>query len=101
MTNWTNEVLYTGVTSNLEQRVWQHKNKLIDGFTKRYNLDKLVYFEQFQDSKNAIKREKQIKNRSRKKKDYLVNLKNPEWRDLSQDWYSEDPSASLGMTSNG
>ncbi|MBP7721456.1 MAG: GIY-YIG nuclease family protein [Alphaproteobacteria bacterium] len=98
MTNWTNKILYVGVTSNLEQRVWQHKSKIIEGFTKKYNTDKLVYFEQYEDSENAIKREKQIKNWSRKKKDILVNQMNPDWKDLSQKWYSEDPSTSLGMT---
>jgi putative endonuclease len=98
MTNWTNEVLYIGVTSNLEQRVWQHKNKQIKGFTTKYNVDKLIYFEQFKDSENAIKREKQIKNWNRKKKNFLVNQINPDWKDLSQEWYDKDPSASLGMT---
>ncbi len=74
--------LYTGVTNNLERRVYEHKNKLIDGFTKRYNVTKLLYFEAFSDIRDAIAREKQIKAGSRKKKLDLVKQMNPEWKDL-------------------
>ncbi|MGB0720255.1 MAG: GIY-YIG nuclease family protein [Bdellovibrionales bacterium] len=97
ITNWTGEVLYTGVTNNLERRLYEHQHKLIKGFSSKYNLNKLVYFECFDNSESAIKREKQIKNWSRQKKDFLVETMNPDWSDLSSRWY-EDPSASLGMT---
>ena len=82
MTNKNNTVVYTGVTSDLVKRVWQHREKLMDGFTKRYNCCKLVYFEMCQDMESAIIREKQIKGGSRKKKDQLIEGFNPEWRDL-------------------
>jgi putative endonuclease len=61
VTNWNNKVLYTGVTNNLERRIYQHKNKLIEGFTEKYNVNKLVYFEQSTDINSAITREKEIK----------------------------------------
>ena len=82
LTNKHNTVLYTGVTSDLKKRVYLHKHKLVEGFTKRYNVDKLVYFEVFNDPYNAISREKKIKAGSRQKKLDMVNGKNPEWRDL-------------------
>lgn len=82
-TNWNNRVLYIGITSNLERRVSQHKLKLLDGFTKKYNLNKLVYYELYRDVNDAIRREKQLKGYSRLKKDYLVNKMNPTWMDLS------------------
>lgn len=76
-------VLYTGITNNLKRRVFEHKNKLIDGFTKKYNCDRLVYFESCTDIKSILEREKQIKNWSRSKKEKLINRNNPEWKDLS------------------
>ncbi len=82
MTNKNNTVIYTGVTNNLKRRVYEHKTKLIEGFTKKYNIDKLVYYEIFEDSYNAIAREKQIKGGSRQKKIDLINNMNKEWRDL-------------------
>ena len=82
MTNKTNTVLYTGVTADLLKRVYQHKQKLVPGFTKKYNIDKLVYFEIFEDITEAIAREKQIKAGSRKKKMDLINKLNPGWKDL-------------------
>jgi len=82
MINKTNTVLYTGVTDNPIKRVWQHKNKLVDGFTKKYNINKLVYYEIFDDPENAILREKAIKNLVRRKKDDLVFKLNPNWEDL-------------------
>ncbi|HQT92064.1 MAG TPA: GIY-YIG nuclease family protein [Candidatus Kryptobacter bacterium] len=85
MTNKYKTVLYTGVSSILPQRVRQHKDKIIDGFTKRYNVDKLVYFEICSDAYTAITREKQIKSWPRKKKEDLINDLNPEWRDLSEE----------------
>ena len=82
MTNKNNTVLYTGVTSNLVKRVFEHKNKLVDGFSKKYNLTRLVYYEIFDDMLNAITREKQIKAGSRQKKIDLVNSINEQWNDL-------------------
>ena len=83
MTNKTNNVLYIGVTSNLEKRVYQHKSKAYKGFTEKYNCNKLVYFEIFSDINQAISREKQLKKGNRKRKNDLVNSMNPEWKDLS------------------
>ena len=83
LATYNNSVLYIGVTNNLERRIHEHKNKVIEGFTKKYNVNKLVYFECFDDAMNAITREKQLKNWSRKKKNFLVNKSNPQWRDLS------------------
>ena len=82
MTNKINTVLYTGITSNLKKRIWEHKEKTIKGFTKKYNIDKLVYWEIFNDPENAILREKQIKAGSRSKKIELIKGINPEWEDL-------------------
>lgn len=85
MTNKNNTVLYTGVTNNLVKRVYEHKEKLIEGFTSRYNVNKLVYFEETGNIEDAIKREKQIKAGSRQKKIDLINSMNPEWKDLYED----------------
>lgn len=82
MKNQYNTVLYTGVTNDLIKRVYEHKEKLIAGFTKKYNVNKLVYYEIFTDINNAIAREKQIKAGSRQKKIDLVNSMNPQWCDL-------------------
>ncbi len=82
MTNGGNTVLYTGVTNDLQRRVYEHRNKLTDGFTKKYNITKLVYYEVFTDPVNAIAREKQIKAGSREKKIALIVKMNPEWNDL-------------------
>jgi putative endonuclease len=82
LANKNNSVLYTGMTNSLMRRVWEHKAKLIGGFTKNYNIDKPVYFEAFNNPTDAIKREKQIKAGSRKKKLELINNFNPEWKDL-------------------
>ncbi len=82
--------LYVGVTSNLEQRVYQHKNKIGDGFTSRYNIDRLVYYAETNDVREAIAREKQIKGWLRKKKKALIEEENPRWEDLSAAWYHED-----------
>ncbi len=85
MINKLNRVLYTGLTSNLEKRVYEHKSKLIEGFTKKYNVDKLVYYEEFDDINEAIAREKQIKSGSRQKKIDLITKMNPVWKDLSKE----------------
>ena len=82
MTNKNNTVLYTGITNDLKRRVYEHKEKLVDGFTKKYNVTKLVYYEVFEDPENAILREKQIKAGSRQKKLDLINSINREWMDL-------------------
>ena len=85
LTNTNNKVLYTGMTNSLMRRVWEHKAKMIGGFSKKYNVDKLVYFESFNNPSEAIRREKQIKAGSRKKKIELINSINPEWKDLYDD----------------
>lgn len=85
MTN-KSKTLYTGVTNNLVKRVYEHKNKIIKGFTTKYNINKLVYFEIFSDVTNAIAREKQIKGWLRKKKIELIESVNPEWKDLTDEW---------------
>ena len=86
LTNWNNRVMYVGVTNHLQRRIYEHKNKLVEGFTKKYNVDKLVYFEMTSDVLAAIEREKQIKKWRREKKDRLVIAVNPEWKDLSLEW---------------
>ncbi|MEN6624166.1 MAG: GIY-YIG nuclease family protein [Smithella sp.] len=85
LTNWNNKVVYVGVTNNLERRIYEHKHKLLDGFTKKYNVSKLVYFEETQDINSAIAREKEIKKWRREKKDKLIIEANPSWRDLSEE----------------
>jgi len=85
MTNKRNTVLYTGVTNDLKRRVYEHKEKLAAGFTKQYNIAKLVYYEICEDIENAILREKQIKGGSRQKKIELINGVNKEWRDLYEE----------------
>lgn len=82
ITNKGNRVLYTGVTSNLGKRTHEHKEKLVPGFTKRYNLTKLVYYEIFDDIRSAISRKKQLKAGSKQKKIDLINSMNSEWKDL-------------------
>ncbi len=82
MTNDYNTVLYTGVTSNIAKRVYEHKNKLIESFTKRYNITKLVYVEEYSDINEALRREKQIKGGSRKKKIELTKRNNPDFNDI-------------------
>ncbi|HEX7042102.1 MAG TPA: GIY-YIG nuclease family protein [Patescibacteria group bacterium] len=82
LTNFTNKVFYIGITNNLIRRTYEHKQKLIDGFTKKYNVFKLVYFEVFNDPENAIKREKSLKNLLRSKKIELIRSKNPMFDEL-------------------
>src|SRR5229473_7525907 len=81
-------VLYIGMTSNLRHRVWEHKNDLIDGFTKTYKCQRLVLFESFDEVAKAIDREKQLKRWNRTKKLWLISLKNPTWEDLADEWYT-------------
>ena len=85
LTNQRHTVLYTGVTNDLHRRVYEHREKLIPGFTKKYNVDKLVYYEVTDSIEAAIHREKQIKGGSRQKKLDLINGMNPQWRDLYED----------------
>jgi putative endonuclease len=87
MTN-RSKTLYTGVTSNLMRRVRQHKEEIGSSFTSKYKLDRLVYFERFQDIHNAIEREKRIKGWLRVKKIALIVSVNPAWKDLSEEWYA-------------
>jgi|GEM_PF-266156 len=114
LTNKRHTVLYTGVTSDLARRIWEHKNKTdrVSEFTKKYNCDKLVYYDYGQSVNEAIGREKQIKSWSRKRKIDLINKFNPEWKDLSEgllgvtkqshglprDPHGRPITASLGMT---
>lgn len=83
MTNWANNVLYIGVTNDLHRRTLEHKTKTVPGFTQRYNLHKLVYFEDYTNINQAIDREKQLKGWKRAKKNQLVNEFNEDWLDLS------------------
>jgi putative endonuclease len=82
LANKRNGTLYIGVTSNLVKRIWEHKNKLVDGFTKKYSVKNLVYYEQYSDPTNAIKREKRLKKYKRKWKLELIDKHNPDWKDL-------------------
>ena len=78
--------MYVGVTNNLERRIYEHKSKLVKGFTKKYNVNKLVYFAETRDVTAAIAREREIKKWQREKKNQLVNQLNPTWKDLSLEW---------------
>ena len=86
LTNKSNNVLYIGVTNDLIRRILEHKNKLVEGFTKKYNLRKLVYYETTNDIESAINREKQLKNWHRDWKINLIDQFNPDWKDLSDDF---------------
>jgi putative endonuclease len=88
--------LYIGVTNNLERRVYQHKHKLIEGFTAKYNLTRLAYYTSTDDVREAIAREKQLKGRTRAKKIALIEEVNPMWDDLSSGWYTGPQAESLG-----
>ena len=96
MANWS-RTLYTGVTNDLRRRVYEHKNKLIPGFTAKYNVGKLVYYEQTGDVYEAVSRERQIKGWTREKKLVLIEEANPGWEDLAASWYgTPDPSLRSG-----
>jgi len=82
MTNWNNRVLYVGVTNDLKRRVFEHRNGFVEGFTRKYHVHKLVYYESSEDIESAILREKQIKAGSRQKKNDLVAKVNPSWQDM-------------------
>ena len=85
LTSKTNSTMYVGVTNDINRRLYEHKNGLIDGFTKKYNVHKLVYLEETDSIDDAIAREKQIKGWSREKKNQLVETMNPMWKDLSEE----------------
>lgn len=91
LTNKNDKVMYVGVTNNLERRVYEHKTKLVPGFTEKFNVNKLVYFEETPDVHAAITREKEIKKWRREKKNNLVVAVNPEWKDLSAGWFEISP----------
>ncbi|MFH1856610.1 MAG: GIY-YIG nuclease family protein [Candidatus Omnitrophota bacterium] len=102
-----NGTLYIGITSDLIKRVWQHKEKLVEGFTKKYDVDKLVYYEPYTDPENAIKREKRLKFYKRQWKIDLIENSNPQWKDLYNDLVCGScgqvypPLAGRGMTCTG
>ena len=87
LTNRNSKVMYIGMTNDLRRRVYQHKKKLIPGFSQKYNVDRLVYYETTTDARAAIAREKEIKKWRREKKNNLVIAANPEWKDLSEGWF--------------
>jgi len=95
----TSKMLYAGVTNNLETRVFQHKSKQTDGFTRKYNLHRLIYFEAFGDIRDAIAREKQIKGWLRAKKVALIESVNPEWKDLAPEWMKKHRARTKGVSS--
>jgi putative endonuclease len=100
MTN-RSKTLYTGITNNLERRVFEHKHHLVEGFTERYNITKLVYYEETDDVREAISREKQIKGWLRRKKIALIESVNPTWNDLSENWTGDSSSLrSSGLSLN-
>ena len=86
LSNWDDSVLYIGVTSNLPKRLYEHRHGLVDSFTKKYNVHKLVYYEYTNEVYSALSREKQLKKWSRTKKNVLIARMNPEWKDLSESW---------------
>ncbi len=83
LTTKNNKMLYIGVTNDLQRRLYEHKNKMLDGFSKKYNIDKLIHYEEFQYIDDAISREKQLKGWTRIKKDNLITKSNPNWMELS------------------
>lgn len=86
LTNYNETTFYIGVTGNLQKRIWEHKNNVVEGFTKQYNVDKLVYYEITNDVESALNREKQLKRWHRDWKINLIKGMNPEFRDLALDW---------------
>ena len=84
LTNNFNTIMYIGVTNDLRRRLYEHKTEQIEGFTKKYHIHKLVYFEEYSDIDDAIEREKQLKRWVRRKKDFLVETQNPNWDDLGE-----------------
>ena len=99
LTNSSQRPLYTGVTNNLDRRVAEHRDPINDGYTSRYNLNRLVYYEVFRDIRTAIDREKEIKGWGRAKKIALVNSLNPQWNDLALEWGKPFPMLVPGTDS--
>ena len=97
MTN-NSKTLYIGVTNDLQRRIYEHKNKLVEGFTKRYNITKLVYYETTNSIESAIKREKQLKNWKRAWKIELIESMNKDWDDLSEEWFDTIQNADSGSS---
>lgn len=89
LSNAHNTTLYIGVTNDIKRRVYEHKTHVNKGFTYKYNVTKLVWYDGFSDVENAIKREKQLKKWNRSWKERLINETNPEWKDLSDEWYDK------------
>ena len=87
LANWDDSVLYIGVTGNLPRRLYEHRNGLVEGFTKKYHVHKLVYFEEYSEVNDAIAREKQLKRWTRAKKNWLVETKNPNWDDWGEGFF--------------
>lgn len=85
--------LYTGMTNNLHKRMWQHENKVFEGFTAQYDVDRLLYWESYDDVRNAINREKVLKGWTRAKKIALIESMNPQWVDLAAEWYVEQTTS--------
>jgi putative endonuclease len=90
LTNRTG-TLYTGMTNDIQRRMYEHKNKLVEGFTKKYNIDMLVYYEVTSDVGEALTREKQVKAWRRSKRIALIESVNPQWQDLSEGWFASPP----------
>ena len=86
LANWNHSVLYIGVTNDLQRSVYEHRQEVVEGFTKKYHVHKLVYYEHTGDVKAALAREKQLKGWRREKKEALVETMNPDWNDLSETW---------------
>lgn len=86
ITNWNNRVLYIGVTNNLERRLYEHREHLVDGFTSKYNVNKLVYYEVTNDVRSALERERELKGWTRIRKNTLITQMNPAWVDLTKMW---------------
>ena len=93
LTNYNETTFYIGVTGNLQKRIFEHKNKVVEGFTKKYNVDKLVYYEITNDVESAINREKQLKRWHRQWKINLIKEMNPEFKDLSENWQDAETSS--------
>ena len=87
LSNFSNTTLYIGVTNDLKRRIYEHKNKLIEGFTEKYNISKLVYFEETSSIESAIQREKNLKKWKREWKNKLIEESNPEYKDISEGWF--------------
>ena len=102
LTNHKNKTLYIGLTNDIERRIYEHKNELVEGFSKRYKLKKLLYYEEFEYIRDALNREKQLKNWHREWKINLIKDANPGFCDLAEEWYNEDTGKSIDPeTSSG